>query len=209
MTGAIGILGGTFDPVHIGHLRLALEMREALALDEVRLVPARMPNLRDAPGASAAARVAMLELATAGTPLVLDTRELLRDERSYTIDTLQSLREEVGNRPLCFILGQDAFNRLPDWHRWSELLNYAHLAVATRPGYAPPGDPRLQELLTRAITGAELSQRPAGGIVLQPIPLLPVAATDLRARLKAGRSIDFLTPPSVVGYIETHHLYSR
>ena len=208
MTGAIGILGGTFDPVHIGHLRLALEMREALALDEVRLVPARLPNLRDAPGASAAARVAMLELALTDTTLVLDTRELSRDEPSYTIDTLQSLREEVGNRPLCFMLGQDAFNRLPDWHRWSELLDYAHLVIATRPGYAPPADPRLQELLARATNAAKLSQRPAGGIVLQPIPLLPVAATDLRERLKAGRSIDFLTPPRVVAYIKQHHLYS-
>ena len=209
MTGALGILGGTFDPVHIGHLRLALEMRETLALDEVRLIPARVPNLRDKPGASPAARVAMLELALAGTTLMLDTRELSRAERSYTIDTLESLREEVGERPLCFILGQDAFNRLPDWHRWSELLDYAHLVIATRPGYALPADPRLQELLARAITAAELSQRPAGGIVLQPIPLLPVAATDLRARLKAGRSIEFLTPPSVVDYIEQHHLYSR
>ena len=209
MTGPIGILGGTFDPVHIGHLRLALEMREALGLDEVRLVPAPTPNLRDAPAASADARVAMLELAVVGTGLVVDTRELRRELRTYTIDTLCLMRAEFGQRPLCFMLGQDAFNRLPEWHRWSELLDYAHLIVATRPGYAPPNDPRIQALLEHStVTGTELTRRPAGGIVLQPIPLFPVAATDLRARVCAGRSIDFLTPPTVARYIAQHQLYS-
>jgi nicotinate-nucleotide adenylyltransferase len=207
----IGLLGGTFDPIHIGHLRLAIEIREALALDEMHLVPASIPNLRDSPSTSADQRLAMLQLAVAGTGLSVDPRELAQSGTSYTVETLHAIRQQRPTESLCFILGQDAFNGLTGWYRWSEILNYAHLVVATRPGYAAPSDPMLIELLarTRADSVATLRAELAGHIVLQPIPLLPIAATDLRRRVRTGHSIALLTPPTVVDYIAQHHLYQR
>lgn len=206
---ALGLLGGTFDPVHYGHLRLAIEIREAAALAEVRLLPARIPNLRGAPGATPAQREAMLELAVTGTGLTVDARELAGTGVTYTIDTLVAVRAEIGTRPLCFILGQDAFNSLPRWHRWHELLDFAHLVVATRPGYDAPDDAPLRALLEahRLAAPGDLHRRPAGGILLQPIPLLPIAATELRARIRAGRNITGLTPAGVADYIRLHQLY--
>lgn len=206
----VGLLGGTFDPVHIGHLRLAIEVQEALALDEMHLLPAYLPNLRDAPSASEQ-RLAMLQLAVANTSLRIDARELALTGISYTIDTLQTVRQERPDDSLCFILGQDAFNGLMRWHRWNELIDYAHLVVATRPGYAAPVDPALVALLARAHTNSAdaLRTERAGRVLLQPIPLLPVAATDLRARIRGGRSIAHLTPPAVAAYIDHHRLYQH
>lgn len=206
----IGILGGTFDPVHHGHLRLAIEIREALDLAQVRLVPARVPNLRDDPRARPEQRLAMLEIAVAGTGLAIDARELHASGVSYSVETLAALRAECGTQPLCFILGQDAFNGLPRWHRWTELLNFAHLVVATRPGYTQPAGRELEELLARTeiLTPAALSTLISGCILLQGIPLLPIAATELRARVRDGRCIAGLTPPGVLDYIRLHHLYS-
>ncbi|MBI2801373.1 MAG: nicotinate-nucleotide adenylyltransferase [Gammaproteobacteria bacterium] len=206
---AIGILGGTFDPVHNGHLRLAIEVREALNLAEIRLVPAHLPNLRGAPRASAAQRLALLEVACTEPGLVVDDRELRRTGVSYSVDTLCDIRTELGATPLCFILGQDAFNNLPRWHRWRELLTFAHLVVATRPGYAAPDDPELAALVARtAVTEvATVLNRAAGHLFFQTIPRLPISATDLRRRVAQGRSIAHLTPPAVVEYIASHHLY--
>lgn len=206
----IGILGGTFDPIHHGHLRLAIEIREALDLAEVRLVPARVPNLRGDPGARPEQRLAMLEIAVAGTALNIDARELCASGVSYSVETLAALRAECGPQPLCFILGQDAFNGLPRWHRWTELLNFAHLVVATRPGYRQPAAPELERLLssTEVTAPAALTTLAAGRILRQGIPLLPIAATDLRTRVREGRSIAGLTPPGVLNYITHHHLYS-
>ncbi len=205
----IGILGGTFDPIHHGHLRLAIEIREALGLAEVRLLPARVPNLRESPGASPAQRLAMLEIAVVGTGLRIDARELPGSGVSYSIDTLAALRAEVGSQPLCFILGQDAFNGLPRWHRWSELLNFAHLVVATRPGYHRPTEGELHTLLagSEVTNPAALANSAAGHILLQAIPLLPIAATELRTRVRAGRNLVGLTPAGVADYIRHHQLY--
>lgn len=207
----LGLLGGTFDPVHHGHLRLAIECQERLALDEVRLLPARQPNLRDEPRAGAGDRLAMLEVAVHGTPLKVDSRELTGTGVTYTVETLSTLRQEDPAVVLCFILGQDAFNRLPSWHRWRELLALAHLVVATRPGCAAPEDASLRALLlaARVPDVATLKTRPAGGILLQDIPLLPIAATELRAKVRAGRSLTGLTPPAVVDYIQTRGLYRQ
>ncbi len=205
----LGILGGTFDPVHHGHLRLAIELREQLNLGEVRLMPAGAPNLRNAPRASPTQRLAMLNLAVEGTGLTVDAREVHATGTTYSVDTLADLRAELGAQPLVFILGQDAFNALPRWHRWQALLDYAHLAVATRPGYQPPADESLRALISEnAVTDAHaLAARPAGKIFLQTIPLLPIAATDLRARVREGRSIAALTPFAVDSYIRAHNLY--
>ena len=202
--GAVGVLGGTFDPVHHGHLRLALEVREALGLAEVRLMPTALTNLRNAASASAAARLAMLEMALC-PGLRVDDREIRRGGRSYTIETLTELRRELGQRPLCFILGADAWNGLPRWHRWQELTTYAHLVVATRPGVV------LQEIpeLARAARGSaeELLAAPAGGVLQVRIPLLPISSTDLKARLRDARAIDHLAPQAVVQFIAENRLY--
>lgn len=206
----LGLLGGTFDPVHHGHLRLAIEVREALGLDTVHLVPARLPALREPPRSRPDQRLAMLQIAVAGTGLEIDARELAHAGPSYTIDTLTTVRTERAGQPLCFILGQDAFNGLAGWHRWRELLDFAHLVVATRPGYDGPGDPEVRALFARAAVtdAAALAAKPHGAILPCPIPLLPIAATDLRARVRAGRSLAGLTPPGVADYIVSRNLYT-
>jgi nicotinate-nucleotide adenylyltransferase len=214
--GPIGILGGTFDPVHYGHLRLAEEAGDALGLARVLLIPAALPNLRARPGTEAQHRLAMVRLAAADNPrLAVDDRELRREGTSYTVDTLADLRAEVGaERPLWLILGADAFLRLPAWSRWLQLFDLAHIAVATRPGY--PLDEAVRE---SAELAAQWSRRiapdagavvlPACGAIVQlPIPLLEISASDLRARMSRGASVRYLLPPAVVDYIAAHRLYT-
>lgn len=212
----IGILGGTFDPVHVAHLRLAHEAWEGLALEQVRLVPNAIPPHRAAPGASAEQRLAMLQLAVADHPgLAVDERELHRPAPSYTIDTLESLRGELGaGRSLCLILGADAFVLLETWHRWQALFGAAHLVVAHRPGYPPRswaarmGEALGEELRNRATSDpADLKRTPAGRIFALPATQLDVSATQLRALLAAGRPPRYLIPDRVLDYIEKHHLY--
>jgi len=195
----IGLLGGTFDPVHNGHLRLALEVRERLGLAEVRLLPSAQTNLRDAAQATAAQRLALVE------GLVLDAREIERGGVSYTVDTLRALRADEPRRPLCFILGADAWNALPRWHCWRELLDYAHLVVASRPGAELERHPALESAWTDA--PAELAALPAGRVIACAIPLLPISSTDIRARIASGRSVAGLVPPAVVELIAREGLY--
>lgn len=204
LNSAIGILGGTFDPVHHGHLRLALEVREALGLAEVRLIPTASSHLRATAMASAEQRLAMLERAVV-PGLVVDARELARGGCSYTIDTLISLRQQFPTSPLCFILGADAWNALPLWHRWRELLDYAHLVVATRPGVSLGAIPELARVQTTDF--GRLTTTLAGCVGWLSIPLLPISATDLRARRRAGQCLDALTPPAVVAFIAAQGLY--
>ncbi len=204
MSQAIGILGGTFDPVHHGHLRLAVEVRERLGLSEVRLLPTALTNLRDAASASPAQRLAMLEAALC-PGLRADDREIRRGGRSYTIDTLIALRAEYPAASLCFVLGADAWNALPRWHRWTELLDYAHLVIATRPGAEPDEIPQLAAAQTE--DPAALHASPAGRVLVLPIPRLPISSTDLRARLREGKGIDYFTPPAVVEFIAREGLY--
>ena len=210
MSGApIGILGGTFDPVHCGHLRLGLEIREALALDHVRLIPASIPHHRPQPVAAGALRVEMLRAAATAPGLLVDTRELDRPGVSYTFDTLTSLRAEFGARPLCLILGMDAFNGLPGWHRWRELPTLAHFVVATRPDAEPHASAALEAFVAaaRTVDPADLVAAPAGRLLFQRIPLLPISSSDLRRRLREGRSIDYLVPAPALAIIERERLY--
>ncbi|GIX30957.1 MAG: putative nicotinate-nucleotide adenylyltransferase [Porticoccaceae bacterium] len=207
---AIGVFGGTFDPVHIGHLRLAVELLELVPLRRMLLVPAADPPHRERPHAAARHRLAMLSLAVAGEPrLAVDRRELDRPGPSYTYDTLASLRAELGPaEPLCLCLGLDAFAELATWHRWRELAELAHLVVAARPGAAlPRAGPLASWLGTRRAPADALHRRPAGLVHLAAIPLLPVSATELRRRLAAGRSVRYLTPDPVIDYIRAHGLY--
>jgi nicotinate-nucleotide adenylyltransferase len=213
-SGALGILGGTFDPVHHGHLRLAEEAAEACGLDRVLLIPAALPNLRAAPATPAAHRLEMAKLAARGNArLAVDGRELRREGMSYTVDTLLELRAELGDAlPICLILGADAFLRLPRWSRWLRLFEFCHVVVATRPGYDLAGSavqtPALGEQWhARGTTPSALASRPAGAIARVDIPLLEISATDLRGRLSRGASVRYLLPDAVVDYIAAHHLY--
>jgi nicotinate-nucleotide adenylyltransferase len=196
----LGILGGTFDPVHNGHLRLAIEMRELLGLSEVKLVPALNPRLRDAPSIDAENRLRMLHAAVAGAgDLQVDDRELQRQGPSYTVDTLRSFREEFVDNPICLIVGMDAFVRFDQWHEWEALPELAHIAVAQRPGTAPPETGAVARLLeTRKNDDpATLREDAAGRIIVCGIPGLDISATRIRALLGEGRSVRYLVPAPV------------
>jgi len=199
-TKTIAILGGTFDPVHLGHLRVAWEAAEALDA-EVRLMPAHVPPHRPAPLASAAQRVAMLEAALAGQDrLTLDTRELRRDGASYTFDTLCELRRELGaEQRLILLLGADAFAGLPTWHRWRELLDQAHVVVLTRPGHGAPLPAELgAEIAPRRVaSGAQLRLAAAGKVMDLPVTPLEISASAVRALLASGREPRWLLPDAL------------
>lgn len=208
----LGLLGGTFDPIHVAHLRLAEEARVALRLDHVRFIPSAHPPHRDRPAVSAVHRLRMVELAVADHPaFVADDRELRRTTVSYTIDTIESLRAEFGaDRPMCLIVGADAFALLETWRRWRELLDRVHLVVAHRPGFViDPNTLTLRGEFTarRTEDPAVLRASPGGRIVPLPITALDVSASRIRTDLGAGRSPRYLLPDSVLRYIETHHLY--
>jgi nicotinate-nucleotide adenylyltransferase len=206
----IAIFGGTFNPIHFGHLRSALELVEALSLRELRFVPAASPPHRRAPGVSAAHRAAMVEAAIAGEERFLcDRRELRRDGPSYTYDTLLSLREEIGaRRPLILTVGSDAVLSLDTWYRWRELLDVAHLLVLARPGWTLPSEGVVADTLRRR-QGEEQALRstPAGVVLSRVLRPLHVASTDIRALLQSGRSARYLTPDAVLAYIREHGLY--
>lgn len=196
----IGILGGTFDPVHNGHLRLAIEMREALGLSSVKLIPASVPPLRNAPEIDASKRLRMLEAAIEEEDgLEIDDRELHRKGTSYTVDTLRAMRNDVGDTPLCLIVGMDAFRRLDQWHQWQKLPDLAHIAVAHRPGSEPPESGAVAELVKakRVDDPQRLRERGAGHVIVRKIPALDISATRIRALLSTGQSIRYLVPDRV------------
>jgi nicotinate-nucleotide adenylyltransferase len=196
----LGLFGGTFDPVHCGHLRAALEVRERCGLGELRLVPAGRPPHRSPPQASAAERLALLRAAVADEPrLVVDDRELWREGPSYTVDTLLALRAERPGTPLCLVLGADACLGLPRWHRWREILQLAHLIVMPRPGWTLQATGELAgELGARLRTDAQCLRSPTGGqVVEQPVTALDISATAIRALLATGGDPRYLVPEAV------------
>jgi len=206
----IGILGGTFDPVHFGHLRPALEVQETLALEELRLIPCHIPPHRPQPHATAAQRVAMLEAATGRHPAFrIDTRELQRNGPSYTFDTLVSLREELGETGLCLLMGMDAFADLTTWYRWDELIELSHLVVMPRPGADVPAGGDLAGFIRRhrVPEAVGLRHRPAGRLLFQPVTALAISASRLRALLAEGLSPAFLMPEAVIEIINREGLY--
>jgi nicotinate-nucleotide adenylyltransferase len=215
MKEALGILGGTFDPVHNGHIGLAEDVRRALALREVRLVPAGDPPHRGGPVASGRDRVAMLRLAAAEHPgLAVDAREVARPGKSYTVLTLDELRHEAPLRPLLLIVGADAFLGFPTWHRWRELFTLAHVVVAARPGVelVPTGELAAEWKSRHVDKPDPLFLKPAGSIYQQAIAPQPISATAIRAELvrgAAGReAVRRLLPPAVLRYIDQHGLYT-
>lgn len=206
----IGLLGGTFDPVHHGHLRPAIELLECLGLAEMRLVPGYVPPHRRSPQAAPEQRLRLLQCAVAGVPgLVVDARELRRGGYSYTIDTLHELRAEIGQRPLCFALGSDAFLGLPGWYRWRDLPLLTHLVVMQRPGHAL----RLGEELSDWTAARQVADPLAlhgcssGLVLFQETTALDISASSIRRLLAQGRSARYLMPDPVWECIANGGIY--
>lgn len=218
MTAPLGLFGGTFDPIHLGHLRLAEELGAALGCHEVRFLPTGTPPHRHPPQASPAARRDMVALAIADNPrFSLDEHEIHRTDPCFMVDTLTAIRAEVGAHiPLVLFLGSDAFMGLTTWHRWTELLDLTHLAVAHRPGFSPQTwDDSLPDALRHTLE-QRFSERPdaleitpAGHIYLHAITQMDIAARRIRTACHKGESVRYLVPDSVRAYLNQHDLYRQ
>lgn len=211
-TGPMGIFGGTFDPIHFGHLRTAFELIELLRLPEMRFMPAGNPPHRERTIATNEQRLAMVRAATAGQPgFTVDDRELRKSGPSYSVETLGELRAEYPERPLCLIVGMDAFLGLPKWFQWRELLTLAHLVVAHRPGWKAPTLGPLGELLVDRATGRvdDLHEAKAGRIFIHAVTQLEISSTEVRALIGAGRDPRYLMPDEVRNIIHETGCYAR
>ncbi len=215
---AIGIFGGTFDPVHFGHLRLAEEAADTLGLAKVRWIPAGQPALRDAPQVGARQRLDMVRLAIAGNPrFELDAAEVDAEQTSYTVPTLERLRRSdvYGPvQPLVLLVGADAFAGMVGWHRWQRLFELAHVAVAHRPGYAVEAEhlpPELAEVFRQRVCAdpRRLMASPAGNIVTFAMTPLDISATRIRSLLSNRSSARYLAPDCVLEHIRTYHFYTE
>lgn len=208
---AIGILGGTFDPIHLGHLRMALELYEALDLLNVHVMPTYQPLYRKDPVASPMQRWEMVKRAVEGEPaLTADDREIRRQGATYSIDTLKEMRKEMPKVPLCLLIGIDAFLGFTSWHQWEDIFNYAHLIVAHRPHYHLPQKGVIAQLIDKRLQNkiAYIHENLAGGILLRPITALEISATDIRKQIAMGRNPRYLLPDSVYEYIKQNNIYS-
>jgi nicotinate-nucleotide adenylyltransferase len=208
---SIAIYGGTFDPVHIGHLRSAIDVRSTLEVGRLFMVPSSTPPHRQKPSVTPADRLEMLRLSVTDLAgIEVDDREINRSGVSYSIDTLAEIRSEY---PLChiyFILGADAFSLLHTWHRWQELTDFAHLVVLERPGSSSPQptDPVLEWRSEREIkTVSEFGAENMGRVLRLKLAQWQVSATDIRERCRTGQSIDLLVPKTVQSFIDEHKLY--
>ena len=212
---ALGVFGGTFDPIHYGHLRLAEEMAEGLGLGRVLFIPAGQPPHRGVPRTDATHRLEMVRRAIAGNPFFsADAREVERASPSYTVDTLTALRAEQGNdQALWLLLGADAFLALPTWHEWRRLFDLANIAVAARPGARPPQsddltEPLKSEVLKRRVADGSAAGS-AGAVLLRKMTPLDISATAIRDTLKRRGSARYLLPDAVLDYIYEHQLYTH
>ena len=207
---AVGIFGGTFDPVHYGHLRAALEARELLKLEDFRLLPAGTPPHRSNTVGSAAHRLAMLQLAVSEySGFRVDDREIRREGDSYMADTLREIRKEAGDSPLLLIIGQDAANALDSWHQWRMIFDLAHLVIMRRPESRLAWSGELQNQMERRLArNPEQLRERAGGLILPlEVTQLAISSTGIRTQLLAGQSPRFLLPDAVIDYIEQNKLY--
>lgn len=208
----MGVFGGTFDPIHFGHLRTAHELLKALSLSEVRFLPCGLPPHRARPVASAPERLAMVGVALEGQQgFVLDDRELERDGPSYSVDTLESLKQDFPDTALCLIVGMDAFLGLPRWHRWQRIVELAHIVVAHRPGWRVPYRGPLGEILRerRSRQPQELRGVDAGRIYVHPVTQLEISSTEIRDLIRSGNDPRFLLPEKVRERISQSGCYSR
>ncbi|MFZ2266024.1 MAG: nicotinate-nucleotide adenylyltransferase [Azonexus sp.] len=214
MSEPLGIFGGTFDPVHFGHLRLAEESIVHLGLGGVRWIPAGQPPHRGLPQVTAGQRLAMVHQAIAGNGrFTLDASEVEADAPSYTVHTLERLRRELGGKQsLVLLVGADAFAGLANWHRWRDIFALAHVAVSHRPGFpvetASLPHALATEFADRRLTDSgALKASPAGGIVTFAMTQLAISATQIRKLLANQLSARYLLPDAVLDYIRTHSLY--
>ncbi len=207
----IGLFGGTFDPIHFGHLRVALEVKQQLQLDQVRFIPCHRPAHRTEPHASAAHRLAMTQLAIADQPgFYVDECELKHSAPSYTIDTLKTLRDQFGNDAAFYLLiGADAFSQIDQWSRWQQLLDLTHIVVMERAGQCAQLSPTAQDWLEQhSVSSVEkLAACTQGSIIQLKVTALDISASQIRQLFNAQLSANFLLPESVIGYIRQHHLY--
>lgn len=208
---AFAFMGGTFDPIHYGHLRSALEVQQWLGIDQVYLVPAKSPVHRGDPGCSAQQRLEMVESAVSNVPaLTADDREISTDKPSYSVLTAQSLRAELGVEcSLSMIMGMDAFLSLPSWYQWRQLLEQCHLIVLKRPGYLVNLCNELAELLDQQGTECkyDLLSNPAGRVLIHEQTPLEISATQIRQLIGQQHSPQYLLPDAVWQYIKQHNLY--
>lgn len=208
----IGVFGGTFDPIHYGHLRSAFELKQAMRFDEVRFLPCGDPPHRGETIASAELRHRMVRVAIEDqSGFVADDRELKRAGPSYTFDTLTSLRAEFPDRSLGLIIGMDAFLDLPSWHRWTEILDFAHIVVAHRPGWRAPDIGVLGELLNErgTLRVDDLHESDHGRIHIHAVTQLEISSTEIRELVAAGRDPRFLLPDAVREVIASSGCYGR
>jgi nicotinate-nucleotide adenylyltransferase len=212
----IGVFGGTFDPIHFGHLRSALEICEALDLKEIRFIPCRIPPHRNEPMADPRERLAMVRAAVAGQPgMVVDDREIKREGPSYMVDTLESLRSEFVSEPLCLILGMDAFMGLSTWHRWQDIIKLAHIVVIHRPGSSLKNSDSKQAADAMTLLKKHqvkdvkaLPSHSAGYIYLQPITQLDISASKIRDLVAEGKNPRYLLPDVVLQMIKVQNIYN-
>ena len=212
MSEPIGVFGGTFDPIHYGHLRTAFELWQALKLAQVRFLPTGNPPHREAPLTTPELRLQMVSAAIAGnSAFVVDDREVRRSGVSYSVDTLTELRAENPGRSLCLMLGMDAFLGLPDWHRWREIFQLAHVVVAHRPGWKAPMTGPLGEIMVDHGTGGvrDLHVHTAGKVYVHAVTQLEISSTDLRQLILAGRDLRYLVPDAVRELILSTGCYSH
>lgn len=204
-------MGGTFDPIHNGHLRTALELQQWLGVKQVCLVPSKTPVHREAPGCTAEQRLDMVRLAVANEPaLKVDDREICSAQSSYSFLTLQGLRAELGSEtPICMIMGMDAYQTLPRWFEWESFLGLCHLIVLQRPGYRLSENPIMTEFTerNRADSAAALLSKPAGHVLIHELTPLGISATQVRQTITGGDSPRYLMPDQVWQYIQENHLY--
>lgn len=208
----IGIFGGTFDPIHFGHLRTGFELWQTLGLSELRFLPTGSPSHREQPIADPGLRLAMVRAAVSDQlGFVVDDREVRRTGLSYSVDTLTELRAEFPDRPLCLILGMDAFLGLPNWHRWRDIFELAHIVVAHRPGWKAPAQGPLGEMMVDRGTGAvrDLHDALCGRIYVHGVTQLEISSTELRNIITSGRDPRFLVPDSVRDIIIETECYAR
>lgn len=211
----VGIFGGTFDPIHCGHLRLAEEMADAIGLERVVFIPAGQPPHRQPPKIAASHRLEMVRRAVAGNPrFAVDKREVASSKPSYAVDTLTALRAERGpDQVLWLLLGADAFRGLPRWHRWQQLFELTNIVVATRPTSADTAAAHLPEPLQSEVLKRELADAseagPAGAVLRQQMTPLDISATAIRATLAQRGSVRYLLPDAVLNYIDEHQLYRQ
>jgi nicotinate-nucleotide adenylyltransferase len=208
----IGVFGGTFNPIHHGHLRIAQEITEAVNLSQVKFIPSANPPHKTQPQVSAKQRAEMVQLAIQDNPLFsLDTRELGRTGPSYTIDTLKSLRSEHSEATFCLMIGTDAFAHFDQWHDWQSILNYCHLILVPRPNTTSTltFNPTLTAVLAQHGTQdmAQLHQHKYGCILRQTVTALDISSSHIRTLIAQHKSPIYLTPRPVLHYLQQYHLY--